>query len=82
METKNLPNSAIMAFELKPECQKAQLRDYFVRSYDLYERLFDSISNDDAYYKRPEPLRHPLIFYLGHTAVVYINKAIEAQILS
>ena len=29
---------------------------------------------------RPEPLRHPLIFYLGHTATFYINKLIVAKI--
>ena len=26
---------------------------------------------------RAEPLRHPLIFYYGHTATVYINKMID-----
>ena len=33
-----------------------------------------------AFYLRPEPLRHPLIFYLGHTATFYINKLIVAKI--
>ena len=35
---------------------------------------------EQAFYLRPEPLRHPLIFYLGHTAVFYINKLIVARI--
>lgn len=30
---------------------------------------------------RADPLRHPLIFYLGHTAAFYVNKLISARIL-
>jgi 5-histidylcysteine sulfoxide synthase len=36
---------------------------------------------DRAYYFRAEKLRHPLVFYLGHTAVFYINKLITANLL-
>ena len=28
-----------------------------------------------------DPLRHPLIFYLGHTAAFYVNKLISARSL-
>ena len=35
---------------------------------------------ESAFYLRPEPLRHPLIFYLGHTAAFYVNKLIVAKI--
>jgi hypothetical protein len=28
-----------------------------------------------------DPLRHPLIFYLGHTAAFYINKLVSARVL-
>ena len=35
------------------------------------------LANDQAYYIRPEPLRHPLIFYYGHTAAFYINKCFD-----
>ncbi len=31
---------------------------------------------------RPDALRHPLIFYYGHTAVLYINKLVTAQVLT
>jgi hypothetical protein len=30
---------------------------------------------------RADPLRHPLIFYLGHTAAFYMNKLISSRIL-
>ena len=36
---------------------------------------------DEAYFIRPEPLRHPLIFYYGHTAAVYINKMMDYRII-
>jgi len=37
---------------------------------------------DEAYYFKHEPLRHPLIFYLGHTACLYVNKFIDHGIIS
>ena len=50
------------------------LLDYFKNTWELYELLFSAIERDDSLYLNPDPLRHPLIFYLGHTAVFYINK--------
>jgi hypothetical protein len=38
-----------------------------------------TLASENAFYLRPEPLRHPLIFYLGHTAAFYINKLIVAK---
>ena len=65
-----------------PERKRQEIRDYFLKSYSLDEHLYDSLASDDAFYLRPEPLRHPLIFYLGHTAVFYINKLIVAKIIT
>jgi len=64
-----------------PEEKRAEIRGYFHKSFSLDEQLFDMLADDDAFYARPEPLRHPLIFYLGHTAVFYINKLIVAKII-
>lgn len=58
-----------------------ELQAYFQNSWELYEWLFSSIREDDKLYINPDPLRHPLIFYLGHTAVFYINKMVLAGIL-
>jgi len=65
-----------------PEEKRAEIRDYFHNSYSLDEQLYDTLADDDAFYLRPEPLRHPLIFYLGHTAAFYINKLIVAKIIT
>jgi len=54
--------------------KRDELRRYFHRTCELYERLFDLIRDDASYYERHEPLRHPLIFYLAHPAVFYVNK--------
>ncbi|GAA3527192.1 5-histidylcysteine sulfoxide synthase [Zobellella aerophila] len=56
------------------DAKREELRRYFHQTCDLYEALFDCLSGDEAFYIRAEPLRHPLIFYFGHTAVFFINK--------
>lgn len=60
---------------------QASLSAYFKNTWDLYEMLFSSIVKEGALYKNPDPLRHPLIFYLGHTAAFYINKLVIAGLL-
>lgn len=57
------------------------LLDYFTDTWDLYELLFGAITGDGALYLNPDPLRHPLIFYLGHTAAFYVNKLELAGLL-
>lgn len=59
--------------------KREELKLYFTQTYELYEALFACIHKDEAYYLRPEPLRHPLIFYFGHTATFFINKLILGQ---
>jgi 5-histidylcysteine sulfoxide synthase len=47
---------------------------YFRNSWELNELLFSAIKNEEVLYQNPDPLRNPLIFYLGHTASFYVNK--------
>lgn len=56
--------------------KRAEIKHYFYNTWETYDSLFALINNDDAYYLRPESLRHPLIFYFGHTATFYVNKLI------
>jgi 5-histidylcysteine sulfoxide synthase/putative 4-mercaptohistidine N1-methyltranferase len=56
------------------EKKRAEVLDYFHKTFTLYETLFECLANDDVFLIRPNPLRHPLIFYFGHTAVFFINK--------
>jgi 5-histidylcysteine sulfoxide synthase/putative 4-mercaptohistidine N1-methyltranferase len=53
---------------------RLKLLHYFEQTYSLFERLFDCFASDGTFYVQPEPLRHPHIFYFGHTSTFYINK--------
>jgi len=60
---------------------KEEIKEYFLRTYKEYEELFELLVSDEVFYERPEPLRHPLIFYFGHTAVFFSNKLRLAKLL-
>ncbi|MDX2370755.1 MAG: 5-histidylcysteine sulfoxide synthase [Colwellia sp.] len=62
--------------------KRDELKDYFKQTWAKYESLFSLINDDSAYYLRPERLRHPLIFYFGHTATFYINKLLLGKFIS
>ncbi len=64
-----------------PEAKREEIRRYFHDTYDTFESLFALLADEDAFYLRPEPLRHPHIFYYGHTAVFFINKLILAKLI-
>ncbi|MGO8752890.1 MAG: 5-histidylcysteine sulfoxide synthase [Thermoguttaceae bacterium] len=60
--------------------KREEIRRYFHATFSLDEQLYETLAAENAFYLRPEPLRHPLIFYIGHTATFYINKLIVAKI--
>ncbi|MBT8352643.1 MAG: 5-histidylcysteine sulfoxide synthase [Deltaproteobacteria bacterium] len=64
------------------EAKKEEIRDYFHATYSIDEQLYETLKYDKSFYIRAEPLRHPLIFYLGHTATFYINKLIIAKLIN
>lgn len=68
--------------ESDAEALRAKLRRYFHNTYDIEEKLYQLLADDEAFYLRPDPLRHPLVFYLGHTAVFYMNKLNIAGIVN
>ena len=56
-------------------CTREDILAYFNNSWTLTELLFQSLKVEEAYIRPPyHGLRHPLIFYYGHPAVLYINK--------
>ncbi|MDA9194067.1 5-histidylcysteine sulfoxide synthase [Alphaproteobacteria bacterium] len=64
------------------ESKRDEILEYFHKTFSLYESIFDCLVDDDAYYARANMLRHPLIFYYGHTAVFYINKLNVAKLIN
>ena len=63
-----------------PEDKRVEIKSYFNETYDVYEKLFNVIT-EDGYYARPDRLRHPLIFYFGHTATFFVNKLHVSKII-
>ena len=39
------------------------------------------MSDEKSYFQKADPLRHPIIFYYGHTATFFINKLKLAKII-
>jgi 5-histidylcysteine sulfoxide synthase len=64
------------------EEKRKEIRQYFHATFSLDEQLYEILASEKAFYLRPEPLRHPLIFYIGHTASFYINKLVVAKIIN
>jgi len=64
-----------------PEEKRKEIKAYFQMCYKRYESLFHLVSNEKAYFLKADPLRHPIIFYYGHTATFFINKFKLAKIL-
>ena len=57
------------------------LRQYFMDTYDTYESIFECLACEEAFYIKPIALRHPLIFYYGHTATFFINKLLLTKMI-
>ncbi len=63
------------------EQKRQEILDYFTKTWILYESLFDCIADEQAYHTKAISLRHPLIFYFGHTATFYINKLMAGGLI-
>lgn len=57
------------------DCTRDSVQDYFDNSWTLTEVLLSGLSSSDVFYRVPyHGLRHPLVFYYVHQAVLYVNK--------
>ncbi|MDO9152489.1 MAG: 5-histidylcysteine sulfoxide synthase [Paludibacter sp.] len=63
------------------ENKRREIREYFEKTWALDEKLYTQLKLDEIFYHRGDPLRHILLFYLGHTAVFFINKLYLAKII-
>jgi len=79
MEEFNLKTPNLV--EGKAEDKRQEIRDYFLRTFNLDTKLYDTLKDEKAFYRRADPLRHPLIFYFGHTVCFYVNKLVLAGLL-
>ncbi len=63
------------------EEKRQEIKEYFLNTCKLYEKMFDVLKDDTVFYKTSELTRHPMIFYFGHTATFYVNKLINMKII-
>ena len=63
------------------EEKREEIKKQFLQTYELDEKLFDLLEEKKFIYEQPNTLRHPLIFYYGHTATFFINKLLIANII-
>ncbi len=63
------------------DLKREEIKKYFHNTYNIFEKVFEVLKNDDVFYKQSEITRHPMIFYFGHTATFFINKLILMQII-
>ena len=64
-----------------PEKKRLEILAYFEKTWEIDEKLYSQLASDEVFYHRGDPLRHVLLFYLGHTAVFFINKLFLAKII-
>jgi len=64
-----------------PAAFRQTLADYFHSTFSTYESLFEALVDEDSYRIKPISLRHPLIFYYGHTATFFTNKLLLAGLI-
>lgn len=64
-----------------PEAKRAEILEYFHKTFDIDEKLYDTLKEDATFYLRADRLRHPLIFYFGHTATFFVNKLTIARVI-
>ncbi|QKF82213.1 putative 5-histidylcysteine sulfoxide synthase / 4-mercaptohistidine N1-methyltransferase OvoA [Halarcobacter ebronensis] len=77
----NYRKNTINLTEGSVEEKRAEIREYFLQTYELDEKIFDLLKDKEYLYKQPNRLRHPLIFYYGHTATFFMNKLNIANII-
>ena len=61
--------------------KRQEIRDYFLNTFELFEKMFELLKTDDVYLQKSEVTRHPMIFYFGHTATFFVNKLISMNII-
>lgn len=56
-------------------CTRQEVQDYFDNSWTLTEVVLSGLASPEVFYRVPyHGLRHPLVFYYLHPAVLYVNK--------
>jgi 5-histidylcysteine sulfoxide synthase len=63
-------------------CDRQEILAYFQRAWQIEDSLMKSLVSPETFYTNPDRLRNLLIFYLGHSAVFYINKLVRVGLIT
>lgn len=47
------------------ESKRLEIREYFLKTYELFEKQFEIFTNDSVFYERPEPLGKYCTYWLN-----------------
>ena len=64
------------------EKKKEEIRDYFLKTWNIHEKLYTQLASDEIFYHRGDSLRHIILFYLGHSASFFVNKLYLAKVIN
>ena len=78
---KDLLTKTIDLHNGQSEEKRKEILNYFEKTWAVDEKLYTQLKSDDIFYHRGDPLRHVILFYLGHTAVFFINKLMLSKII-
>lgn len=81
MNLNQLITKTIQLDKGNPVAKRAEIRAYFLKTWEIDELLYTQLKSDEVFYHRGDPLRHILLFYLGHTSVFFINKMMLAGLI-
>ena len=77
-----IDNKIISLQSLNINSGKEEYLKYFNNCWLLTEVLFSSLKYKESFYQKPyHLLRHPIIFYYGHVASLYVNKMLLAGLI-
>jgi len=62
--------------------KRSELKSSLLKTIEIEESLYSLLKSDDSFYEKPIPLRHPLIFYYGHTFTFFINKLYNGNFIT
>ncbi|RXJ86740.1 5-histidylcysteine sulfoxide synthase [Arcobacter sp. CECT 8985] len=78
----NIKADTINLSEGTIEEKREEIKSYFLQTFELEDKLFDLLKDEKSIYEQPNRLRHPLVFYYGHTATFFINKLMVSKIIN
>src|SRR5882672_12268423 len=66
--------------EVSSSIDREALLAWYRRNRERSRALFDLLTDENAYYSHPIPLRHPVVFYEGHVPAFSFNTLVKTAL--